>query len=311
MKKLILIFLIAMLPMIASATCIRGKHVPGTSGDSAFCSALYAKERTENAGSQSGNSGTIINLDTGPSSTEQAEQSAMVHGLPIANHYVSIEWSGYHFPGWQTMDSRQMPDPILMPTGIGWTWWMSKNLGFGALYQQFILAGTKSFDPITERRTVTETVDIIDDEGNPGTATREEERDVPVSWPGSVERVEVQRLLYYMAFNFALGESNQWNVSAKLGSDFYNNYRIKYSDVNLDDENSQYASQPEDRDITGKGLVFWEIAIERWYEGTRLSAYVRVVEGDNQAEDYMDYVDTGGIELGLSASFAIPALGYL
>ncbi len=321
------------------AACRKDMHILWTSGSSALCKSEYEfkmkkkkdalesrKEAYEakrieaakpkepeqkNEGAQSGNKGTILNLGNlmGSSSENEAASSA-AHGVALTKHNLSLEWQFYKFPKMQQLD-RQMPDQFFLPKGLRYDWYFSRNFGFGFIYELYTLSSTREFDAITSNQDVRETVEIINADGTSGTATREVNRDIPYLFPGAVNNVEFENLWYFVTFNSSLGPNSEWHAVLRFGSALISKATIEFNDVDLSLDENEYATQPEDRDVSSAMPMFLDFAVERWFEGTRLSVYIRFVEADNAASSYLDFVPMGGTTVGLAASFGIPALGYL
>jgi len=314
------------------SACFRNKHIFGTSGNTKICQEQYnltlqkqrdevadrrekyeearaERRKQENSGNQSGNTGTIVNLGKALTGNTDAEEAAMATGIALTRHNIGIEWGGYFFPGAYQFD-RQMKQPVLMPSGVRYEWYMSKNFGLGVIYQQYELSHTKSFDPIVETRTITETVTVLDEDGNETEASREIEREVPLRWPGAIDSITYQRLLYFATFNAALGEYSQWNIAIRFGSGMAK-AEIKYNDIDMSTDENKYGEAPRDREISASRPWVFDFAVQRWFEGTRVGAYVRFIEAANDTNTYLDYIDVGGMEVGITAMFSIPSFGYL
>lgn len=315
--------------------CIKGKHIIG-GGSPEICKAQREfelkkqkdafetkkenyemkrieanKPKQENTGQQSGNEGTIFNLGALAGSNSSADSAAKAaNSMLVAKHNITLEWQVYKFPKMAQLD-RQMPHQFFLPKGLRYDWYFSKRFGFGAIYEQYTLTNTKSFDPITSNQNIRETVEIINADGTSGTATRDVNKDIPYLFPGAIDRVEYQRLWYFITFNSSLGHGSDWNAVVRFGSALICNADIYFNDVDLSLDENEYATQPETREITAVMPMFFDFAIERWFEGTRLSAYIRFVEAQNETSSYLDYVSMGGTTVGLAATFGIPMFGYL
>ena len=337
MKRIVLLFILFFIAGPVYSACLGKRHVIGTGGSTALCvkevefklkkeadalesrkeayelkrAAANAPPPPKNEGAQSGNTGQIFNLGalTGNSSaTEGASKTA--HGIALTKHNLTLEWQFYKFPKMDELD-RQMPDQFFLPKGIRYDWFFSKNFGFGAIYELYTLKSTRSFDPITSNQDVRETVEIINADGTTGTATREVNRDIPYLFPGAIKSVEFENLWYFVTFNGSLGMNSDWHAVIRFGSALVSNATIEYNDIDLSLDENEYATQPEEREVTAGMPMFLDFAIERWFEGTRLSTYIRWVEADNDTTSRLDFVPMGGTTVGFAVTFGIPALGYL
>ncbi len=342
MKKIVILSTIFILfSASVFGKCWDARHVMGTDGNTELCRAEYefkmkrqrdtieAKKEAyelkraeamkpkpppppENIGAQSGNSGIVQNFGSallGSSSNSEAD-SITSHGTAITKHNISLEWQFYKFPKMAQLD-RQMPDQFFLPKGLRYDWYFSKNFGFGLIYELYTLKGIRKFDAITSNQDVRETVEIVNADGTTGTATREVNKDIPYLFPGAIKSVEYENLWYFVTFNSKLGPGSKWNAVIRFGSAIISNTNIEYKDVDLSLDENEYAEQPKDREITAEMPMFFDAAIERWFEGTRISAYIRFVEAHNKTQSYLDFVSMGGTTVGLAATFGIPALGYL
>ena len=339
MKKIVLLFTLIFLSGAVYGACLGKRHVIGTSGSTALCvkevefklqkeaDIFDAKQRKyeqdlaeankppapkkENVGQQSGNEGTIFNLGNllGDRSATEAAARAK-NKIPLTKHNISLEWQAYKFPKMTQLD-RQMPDQFFLPKGLRYDWYVNKNFGFGVIYELYTLSSTRGFDAITSNQDVRETVEIINADGTKGTATREVNKDIPYLFPGAIKSVEYENLWYYVTFNSSLGLSSDWNTVVRFGSSMISNATIEYNEVDLSLDENEYATQPEKREISAVMPMFVDIAIERWFEGTRVSAYIRFVEAQNETASYLDFVSMGGTTVGVAVTFGIPALGYL
>jgi hypothetical protein len=328
-----LTFLLIAVTGIVQAACLKSRHIMGTAGTDELCRMQYEFElkkqrdaieaqqrqydtqqaeakapKMENKGQQAGNAGTIVNLGPlgGGNPTEGASPSAG-DDFGVTSHNVALEWSGYHFP--QAPIERTMPDPVLMPTGLRYEWYFSKNFGFGLLYQQYVLTGWKNFDPITVEREVEETVTVINDQGQEVPATRKVKRQVPVRFPGAVDSMQYQRLMYFATFNTGIGIKG-YHLAIRFGSGMARG-KVKYRDIDLSKDENKYATQPGDTEYSADQPFFFDASIERWFQQTRVSATVRFVEADNATEDYLDYIRVGGTEIVISATFGLPSFGFV
>ena len=339
MKRIVLLFIMIFTAGSIYGACAGRKHIVFTPGNTALCvkevefklkkkaDAFEAKQRKyeqdlaeankppapkkENVGQQSGNEGTIFNLGNllgDKSSTEAAARAK--NKIALTKHNLSLEWQFYKFPKMDELD-RQMPDQFFLPKGLRYDWYFSKNFGFGAIYELYTLSSTRQFDPITSNQDIRETVEVINADGTTGTATREVNRDIPYLFPGAIKNVEFENLWYFVTFNSNLGVSSDWHAVVRFGSALISNVTIEYNDVDMSLDENEYATQPEKRELSATMPMFLDFAVEWWTEGTRLSAYIRFVEAQNDTTARLDFVPMGGTTVGLAATFGIPALGYL
>lgn len=265
----------------------------------------------KNVGAQSGNTGTFINLGglLGSRSGTESE-SVSKHGIPLSKHNLTLEWHLYRFPKMDELD-RQMPDQWLIPRSFRYDWRFSRNFGFGLIYELYKLKSTRQFDPITSNQDIRETVEIINSDGTTGTATREVNRDVPYLFPGAIKSVEYENLWYFVSFGGSLGMNSDWNALIRFGSALISNATIEYNDVDLSLDENEYAEQPNDRDVSSSQPMFLDFAVERQFEGSSLSAFIRFTESDNDTTSRLDFVPMGGVTVGLALSTGFPSLGYL
>ena len=336
MKKLLLVVILLLLSLPVQAACMRARHVIGTEGSTEICKKRYefalkkqkdtlASEqkayeqalaeanipKQENKGSQSGNTGTILNLGGALGGGNNGATGPAAGGdFAMPAHNIAVEWSGYHFS--QSLQvGRTMPDPVLMPTGFRYEWYFSKRFGFGVLYQQFMLKANKSFDPITVERDITESVTITNDQGEEEEATREVKRNVPLYFPGAINRFEYQRLMYFITANWGLGaDAPDWNMAVRFGSGMANT-KVVYDSIDLSTDANKYATQPSDKEYSSGRPVFLDVAIQKWFQQTRVELAVRFVEADSDSANYLEYVRGGGTEIMLSATFGLPSLGFV
>lgn len=337
MKKTILAAILLLFSFSSFAACIKSVHVIGTAGNAAFCKseyefklkkqndALEAKKDAyeekqaearkppppKNVGAQSGNTGTFINLGgwAGDSSASK-EESKSVNGVAQAKHNITAEWHAYRFPKMDELD-RQMPDQWLIPRSFRYDWFFSKNFGFGLIYELYKLTNTRSFDPITSNQDIRETVEIINADGTTGTATREVNKDVPYLFPGAIKSVEYENLWYFVTINSSLGESSNWYGVIRFGSALISKATIEYHDVDLSLDENEYATQPENREVSAGMPMFFDFAVERWFESSRVSGYIRFTEANNDTTSRLDFVPMGGVTVGLSLTAGLTGLGYL
>jgi hypothetical protein len=336
MKKLLLVAILLLLSLPVQAACRKDWHVPGTSGNAELCKKRYEfelkkqqdklvaeqkayeqalveanKPAVRNEGTQTGNTGTILNLGGALGGDNNGATGPAAGGdFAMPAHNIAIEWSGYHFS--QSLQvGRTMPDPVLMPTGFRYEWYFSKRFGFGVLYQQFMLKANKSFDPITVERDITESVTITNDQGEEEEATREVKRNVPLYFPGSVSRFEYQRLMYFITFNMGFGaDVPDWNLALRFGSGMANT-KVVYDQIDMSLESNEYATQPTDKEYSSSRPVFLDVGIQKWFQQTRVELGVRFVEADSDSANYLDFIRGGGTEIMLSATFGLPSFGFV
>ena len=261
----------------------------------------------ENKGDQSGNTGTILNLGGMLGSGPTKDESVAEYGIALTKHNLSVEWSGYNFPNAYGLE-RQPINPVLVPSGAAYTYYISKNFGIGVVYEQFTLVGSMGFDAIMLEREMEETVTVLDASGDEQEATRLVTRMVPIHFP-NIDRIEYQRILYFVNFNSSIGYTN-WYVGLRFGSG-YARAKVVYEEVNLEKEENKYGKQPDTQELQAERPWFADISIERWFEGTKVAGMIRFVEASNETDDYLEFVRFGGAQLILSVTFGIPGLGYL
>ncbi len=267
--------------------------------------------KQENDGEMSGNTGIIQQFGSAfGAGSGSATDSAAYNNVVIAKHNLAIEWHAYRFPKMDELD-RQMPEQWLIPRSFRYDWYFAKNFGFGLIYEVYKLTNTRDFDPITSNQDVRETVDVTNADGTTGTATREVNKDIPYLFPGAIKSVEYENLWYFVTFNSSLGNLSNWHAVIRFGSAIICNATIEYNHVDLSLDENDYAEQPKTREVSAVQPMFFDFAIERWFEGARASAYIRFTEANNDTTTRLDFVPMGGTTVGVALSTGFPALGTL
>jgi len=335
MKKIILLLVLFFAASTAYSACWGEKHVLGTGGSTTLCveeenfkrqkekdafdsrreayenkRAEANKPKQENIGQQAGNDGNIFNIGTSGSGSGSESASGSSSGKLVSKHNISLEWHAYKFPKMMQLD-RQMPDQFYMPRSFRYEWYLNRSFGFGALYESYRLASTKEFDPITSNQDIRETVEITNADGTTGTATREVNKDIPYLFPGAINNVKYENLWYFVTFNSALGVNSDWHAVVRFGSALISNVTIEYNDLDMTEDENEYAVQPEDRDVSSSMPMFFDFAIEWWADDIKVAGFVRFVEAENETSSYLDMVPMGGTTVGMSATFGIPMFGHL
>ncbi len=268
------------------------------------------KPKVENAGDQSGNSGIIQYLGGGGDSNSQGGLSTASGVLgPLASHLFSVEWSAYHMPDTYQL-GRQFSDPPLQPTGLRYAYCLNANMCLGGMIQQFRLSDTAGFNPITVEREITETVTVINDQGEEEEATREVIRNVAVEFPGSVDYIEHTRYSYYIEFRKELTRNYRWWGGLRVGSGSAD-AKVVYKPIDFSDQTNQYANQPSDITETGP-MLYWDIILEYWMGSNFRSSFaIRNIEASNESDDYLKFMKMGGTELVFGLTFGPSDLGVI
>jgi len=313
---------------VAYAMCAGSWHTPGTSGSSELCQQQYKlkqeleeakqkkliKERkkehaeklkainTPSVSSKSSGNSIVQNFTEAiGGSSGSGANSEPEYISPIADtmHQFELGFSAYIFPSMAGFE-RQMPE--LRPNEFAWVYNLSKAFAVGGMYQVFNLKGSQ-FDPITEDREVTETIEVVDpDTGEITLGTRKVTKSFTVYQPGA-QSANYTRFLYFAQISGEVGP--EYAAYARLGSGM-SKAKVKYTVVDADGKESF-----EEEEYDSQQPWLFEAGLRTLFGGINTGFYTRIVEGDNGESDYLKYIDMTTIEFGVNVTFGLPTLGML
>jgi len=325
-KFLGLFLIFSVISQLAFAACFGEKHIVGTSGTTELCrkearlkAELQAAEqeadferrkddierkidKAKNSGNSSSAAGNIVNLGAGLlNGGVGGNPETPLYESPIAKtvHQFELNYSAYIFPSMAGF-GRQMPE--LRPNGFSWVYNLSSTFAIVGTYELFTLKG-EQFNPITESRDTTETIEVVDPAtGEITLATRTVKKDFIVYQPGAISSVYT-RYLYFAQISGKIGD--EYAIYGRLGSGV-SKVEIEYTTVD-DDGNTRTESEQYD----AKQPWAFEVGLRRMFGGINTGMYTRIVEGDNGEEDYLKFIDMSTIEFGVNVTFDLPSLGMI
>jgi hypothetical protein len=326
LSVILLVGAVLLFTIPAYAACVKGKHVPLTSGNQDLCDQeeklnlerkkqelkeqrkeleLRKKEAQNNSGTGAGQGNTNVILGN-LLGQNGAGQQKEVTDFVISKHQFRVELAFYVIPAAYGFDEPRTPSPFMI-NGIAYEWYLNENLGLGFLWQRYTVEGGKDFDPITVQKTFTETVEVIGADGTKENATRTITRDVPIYFPGLVERIKYERRFIYVTGNAPLF-SQKWNGIFRLGMG-QALAQIEYGSIDKSNPTYQYASQPDNQDVSSSRSLYLDIGIERWTVGVKIGGSFRFISASDENKKYLEYVSLGSSEFVFYVQMNIPGLG--
>lgn len=326
--NLLLMAVIMLFANSVNASCVKGKHVPLTSGNQELCDQeekldlekkkQELKEEQEkldarkqginnNSGLGSGEKNVNVVLGSLLGQTGNAASNSEAD-MKISKHQFRVELAFYTIPAAQGFDEPQMPE-VFMVNGLAYEWYLNKNFGIGFLWQRYNVTQGKDFDPITVQKEFTETVDVVGADGTTQQATRTVTREVPVYFPGAINRISYERRLFYVTGNAELF-SPVWNGVFRFGTG-QSIAHIEYDDIDTSNERYKYAKQPQNVSHNANQTFYLDLGVERWTVGVKMGACFRFINAAPDTTDVMEYIGLGGSEFVFYVQLNIPGLGQI
>lgn len=235
-----------------------------------------------NAGQQSGNTGTILNLaGLGGGSGVDDAGAGLTSLVGIKNkHYIDFGMSIYFLPS-EPGYKRQMPDRIF-PNQLAYHYYLNPNWSAGLMWQDYTLKGTL-FKPVTEKRMVDEDVVVKNPDGTETVETRSVEKNVVIDQPGS-DTMQIQRLFGVMAFHV--------DISSEVELEILGGYNLIYNVTYKTDGYEDEKFSPPKPFMMSIAAGYKPVDSDYMF-----TAGVRFVDSPTDAPNLMDYHNPGGAEV--------------
>jgi len=188
--------------------------------------------------------------------------------------------------GFQKADSAyfntpKTPEPIFL-NGAAWEYYVSPNMGFGVLYQQYSLHGARDFDVIKDN-----SGDVL-------------------FFPGNVTKAQYSLLLPYVTFNGQI--SNPWHWVFQIGVG-RNEVKLEYKDV--DRKAYPNARKSENRELVDSTALMFGLNVEKWTSGFKYGCGTRVITSSVDTSDYLSHMNMGSQQFLCYMQFMFRPLGLL
>lgn len=272
-------------PSTLSAACIGGIAVVGTGDTNATCRAKKNQtevpdeppDQTINEGRGSGKGNTNIFLDDPVTDRRNSYEQSSSDFIPTV-HQIRAEMALYMIPGAYQFDEGGMPERTF-PNGLAYEYSFNKTLSFGFLYQQWSKNGGKDFDPITYK----------DSSGDVHS----------IASPGAINRLKYELYLPYIAVNAPL--SPRWHLGLRFGIGRVE-VEAEYNESKIKSGNSQYSDNTS---------MLVDMFVEYWVRGFRLGGFLRYIQSQHETTNYLEYMNLGSAQFGISCQFTLETLGVL
>lgn len=231
-----------------------------------------------NQGPGSGHHNININTDR-PPRNPYSEISRRHNYFTPSVHQARLEMSPYIIPNASQFDEPGMPEQLFPGNGLAWEYWINKSLGAGILLQQFSVSGGRGFDPIQ----------YTDSSGDVHS----------IGHPGAVNRLKYNVYIPYVVIDGVLSE--EWSMGARLG--------IGRVSVEAEYNESKVGSGNQKYDDNFSMLI--DVYFGYKIRGFILGSAFRYINARSDTNDYLEYMNLGGVQFVLFAQFMIPSLGEL
>ena len=137
-----------------------------------------------------GNNNVVLGLGGLFGGNQQDKAAETGESLVLTKHQIRVEIMGFLKADSAYFNTPKAPDAIFF-NGAAWEYYVSPNMGFGVLWQQYSLSGATDFDVIKDN-----SGDVL-------------------FFPGNVTKGEYLLILPYVTFNGLI--SNPWHWAFQIG----------------------------------------------------------------------------------------------
>lgn len=233
-----------------------------------------------------GSNNVILGGLNGMFGKRKEDSGGVSSSIVLTQHQVRAELAFGVIPGAYQFNDPGLPEHFFF-NGAAWEYYVSGNLSFGFLMQQWSRTGGRDFDPIYGGR-------------------QDVTGDVPLYFPGAMDKLQYTLYLPYVALNAALG--GPWHGVFRFGIG-RNQVKVKYKPI--DQVLHPYAGQPEDTTHVDNAAIMFDIGVEKWVSGTKIGCAARWINSQTDTRDYQQYMDMGSSQLLCYAQFMLRPLGIL
>ncbi len=166
--------------------------------------------------------------------------------------------------------------------GIAFEYFISPNMSFGLLGQQYTVDGAKDFDPI-----------------------RDVSGDI-LFFPGEVESADYRLILPYVAFNGLLG--GQWHWTFRLGAGL-NKVELKRNPI--DTTLAPKAVPSKDQTLEDSAAIMFDLGVEKWVSGFKYGCSARYITSSVDTRNTLEYMSMGSQQFLCYVQFMIRPLGLI
>lgn len=277
-----------------SADCIGALAVPGTDDSNESCRSKQQEsiksvtntppsqsEGQINQGPGSGNKSTNFYVNSPPPSnaSEKAESSSRNNLIPT-KHQLRLELAGFIKPDDTRFNRGGIPEGFF-PNGMGlaYEYYWNKTVFTGFLYQKRHVSKGKSFDPISYR-------DASGDVHN-------------IAYPGAMKRMDVTHYIPYIGFNAQIFD--RWHMGGRLGVGRVEAH-TEYDESQIKSGGNTYSQNMS---------IMYDIFVEYWIRGVKFGAFYRNVDAEHETSNYLEYVNMGMDEFGISIQITLESFGKI
>lgn len=263
------------LPASISAACIGSVPVYGTKSTWEDCAKKDPPQSINNKSSGQHNNVNIYPQNNPPRNSPETNTETSRASREVARHQARIELTMWVIPGADHFDTPGMPEKFFF-NGAAYEYALNKNLFFGVLLQQFAKTGGRDFNDVS----------YTDASGDARV----------IASPGALERLQYTAYIPYVSVYDNL--SGPWGAGFRFG--------IGRIEVDAEYKDSSGMGNKKFDDNTA---MLIDAFLDWTWGDFRLGAYVRYVISNNDSNDYLDYLDMGGSQVGLSAQWMFRDLG--
>jgi len=289
---------------VAQAQCIQGVPIWGTDDTKETCRYKKLQDAEEkrieleardielqrkkydmqNGTGVRGNNNVILGGLPGFLGGGNTMQNAKESGFIVQTTYqVRVESLLGVKPDSKHFNSIRPPDGApLAAFGVAFEYFISPNMSFGIIGQQYTVSGAKDFDPIKDT-----SGDIL-------------------FFPGEVEKAEYRLILPYVAFNGLLG--GQWHWTFRLGAG-QNKVELKRNPI--DASLAPKAVQPEDQTHSDSAAIMFDLGVEKWVSGFKYGCAARYITSGVDTRNVLEHMNMGSQQFLCYVQFMIRPLGLI
>jgi len=228
-----------------------------------------------------GNNNVVLGLGGLFGKNQQENADMAVTSLVQTKHQLRVEIMGFLKADSAYFNAPKAPDAIFF-NGAAWEYYVSPNMGFGVLWQQFSLSGARDFDVIKDN-----SGDVL-------------------FFPGNVTKGDYSLLLPYVTFNGQISDPWHWTFQVGIGR---NEVKLEYKEV--DYKAYPNARKSEDRELTDSAAFMFGLNVEKWSSGMKYGCGTRIITSSVDTSDYLEQMNMGSQQFLCYVQWMIRPLGLL
>lgn len=273
----IIAFIIIWFPISAFASCLGSVPLYGSGATWEDCQKKSKDNKPETRNSGPGAGHNNVNVWTAPPNSAESSSESSERGDRdlIARHQVRLEISAWVISGADNFDKPGMPEKFFF-NGGSWEYYLNPNLSFGILFQQFSKTGGRDFDDIAYQDASGDTHILAS--------------------PGSLDRLQTTIYMPYVGIHSYL--TDKWGAGFRFGIGRVE-AAAEYSD----------SSGMSNKSYDDNTAMMIDAYLDYRWGDVKIGSYVRYVVSNNDSNNYLEYLDMGSAQVGISAQWMIRDLG--